>query len=336
MKSIKMLMIYIICPAGNATGGTELLHQLGYKLRRLGADVNIVYIPGGSINEPHPTFKEYLIPRANMPEDNEENLIIFPEIFAQYVKSYNNAKCVLWWLSVDNYFFSLDKKRGKFNRWLMQCLQSQRYLFFGTYLKKYKLHLYQSTYAKEMLNSKGIKNVYPLKDYLHASFLRDNYDLFKKKPIVVYNPKKGAKLTKMIIKENPLISFVPIENMDRNQVIELLKSAMVYLDFGHHPGMDRIPREAAMLGCCIIVNRMGSSAFEGDIPIPSKYKINTKKQFLKETKDLISSIFAHYEKCHEELKDYREFIERQEVNFDSDLKDFYHIVNNQFKHEDKV
>ena len=36
-------MIYILCPANITTGGPELLHQLGYKLRLFGFDVSIFY-----------------------------------------------------------------------------------------------------------------------------------------------------------------------------------------------------------------------------------------------------------------------------------------------------
>ena len=39
------------------------------------------------------------------------------------------------------------------------------------------------------------------------------------------------------------------------------------MDFGFHPGQDRLPREAALLKNCIITNREGSAAFYKDVPI---------------------------------------------------------------------
>ena len=57
------------------------------------------------------------------------------------------------------------------------------------------------------------------------------------------------------------------------QVQAMLKKAKVYIDFGGHPGMDRIPREAALAGCIVVTNREGSAAFRQDVPIPSQYKI---------------------------------------------------------------
>lgn len=51
------------------------------------------------------------------------------------------------------------------------------------------------------------------------------------------------------------LNFKPIINMTRDEVIRELQRAKVYIDFGNHPGKDRIPREAAILGCCAIVGK---------------------------------------------------------------------------------
>jgi hypothetical protein len=48
----------------------------------------------------------------------------------------------------------------------------------------------------------------------------------------------------------------------------------VYIDFGNHPGRDRIPREAAAMGCVVITNRRGSAENDVDIPIPNFLKID--------------------------------------------------------------
>ena len=60
-------MIYILCPYGNATGGTELLHQLGYTLSRLSFEVGIYYYGEPKGDEPacNPAFAKYKVTQVS-------------------------------------------------------------------------------------------------------------------------------------------------------------------------------------------------------------------------------------------------------------------------------
>jgi hypothetical protein len=49
-------------------------------------------------------------------------------------------------------------------------------------------------------------------------------------------------------------------------------SSLQYIDFGPHPGMDRLPREATLARCVVITNREGAANFEEDVPLPSEFK----------------------------------------------------------------
>jgi hypothetical protein len=55
--------------------------------------------------------------------------------------------------------------------------------------------------------------------------------------------------------------------MSRKEVISSLTSSKIYLDLGIHPGTDRIPREAALLGCVIVTNKRGSAGNKIDVDI---------------------------------------------------------------------
>jgi len=50
---------------------------------------------------------------------------------------------------------------------------------------------------------------------------------------------------------------------------------MMYIDFGTHPGKDRIPREAALRNCIVLTNRNGAADNNVDVPIPNEYKIHS-------------------------------------------------------------
>jgi hypothetical protein len=63
--------------------------------------------------------------------------------------------------------------------------------------------------------------------------------------------------------------------MTDEEVTSLLRRSRAYVDFGPHPGMDRLPREAALAGCVVITNREGAAAYDEDLPLPSMYKFRS-------------------------------------------------------------
>lgn len=90
----------------------------------------------------------------------------------------------------------------------------------------------------------------------------------------MYNPIKGYKYSKKIIKnlsKNKNIKFIALKGMTVAEIREISKKAKVYIDFGHHPGKDRIPRETAILGCIVIVGKRGSARYKEDISINDEF-----------------------------------------------------------------
>ena len=82
-----------------------------------------------------------------------------------------------------------------------------------------------------------------------------------KENIILYNRSKGYHLTKKIIKRLPEFTFIPLINCTREQLSALFSKSKIYIDFGNHPGKDRMPREAALNNCCIIVGKNGAANF---------------------------------------------------------------------------
>lgn len=314
---------YIVAPANFATGGPELLHQLAYKLKKNGKNVSILYIPTNNPSPVHENYKQYEIDFVRELDDDEQNVLIVPETQTQLLNNYAKIKKIIWWLSVDNHFLSLPGLKGRINRLLLNRLDSQHYFFFNSRLKAVDFHLVQSDYAKDCLKSKGINNFAFLSDYLHESFLKEQINLDGKKNLVVYNPQKGFKFTRKLINASPNIEFVAIEKMTREEVIELLKKAKVYIDFGFHPGKDRIPREAAFLKCCVITNKRGSANFYKDVPINDDFKFEESIAILNSISNKIDDCFNNYAGNLVKFEDYRQEIKRQEREFDEQLKDLF-------------
>ena len=90
----------------------------------------------------------------------------------------------------------------------------------------------------------------------------------------------------------------------------MLQRSKIYIDFGPHPGMDRIPREAALAGCLVITNSEGAAGFQSDVPILPKYKVKDFDAF--KIIRLIERCIDEFERCSEEdFEPYRRWIGNQ-------------------------
>jgi len=312
-----------MCPSNVATGGPELLHQLAFELKRNNAKVFMLYINSKNKNPVHENYKEYMIDYVYKIEDNPNNLVILPEVYTSELKSFMEIKTIIWWLSVDNYFKWKPGIIGYINRFLLKRINYQSRFFFSRFVTKSNLHLVQSRYAEEFLKEKNVENYKYLSDFLHKDFLNEITDLKNKKDIVAYNPKKGSTFTKGLIAYCKDIVFVPIQNMTRAEVVSLLKTAKVYIDFGNHPGKDRIPREAAILQCCVITGKKGSAKFFEDVPIPNSYKFEDKKQSYYEIRETIIECFENFDSHFKDFNGYRDLINIQQSQFENAVQEIF-------------
>lgn len=322
----KYKKIYILCPALIATGGPELLHQLAFKLKRLGQEVYMAYLNEKNKitteNPPHDSYKKYDVDFTDLIDDHPDHLIIAPEIYPSLLFKYKYINKALWWQSIDNYFFNLRGFRGLINRQIRKRFFNFSYVFFNTDLKEINLHFTQSYYAKDFLNGKGILG-YMLSDYISEDITSCKTDENNKENIVTYNPKKGIKFTKKIIQASKNIRFVPLVNLSRPELIETLKASKVYIDFGNHPGKDRIPREAALLKNCIITGKRGSSKYFEDVPISDEYKFNESDGEIKNIVATIQDCICNHETRFLDFNEYCKTIKNEENIFDKEIKNIF-------------
>eukprot|EP00557_Chaetoceros_sp_GSL56_P000478 CAMPEP_0176489220 /NCGR_PEP_ID=MMETSP0200_2-20121128/7161_1 /TAXON_ID=947934 /ORGANISM="Chaetoceros sp., Strain GSL56" /LENGTH=479 /DNA_ID=CAMNT_0017886325 /DNA_START=357 /DNA_END=1793 /DNA_ORIENTATION=- len=237
-------------------------------------------------------------------------------------------KQAIWWLSVDN-------NRGKFQEW---------------HRRRDILHLYQSEYARQYI-MKHLNHdnndmtattqslVFPMTEYIpfrhrqpHPQPQPECRDLE-----ILYNPLKGLHYTDEIRKRSgKKFQFTPISSSSNSsstseqgnynnkrlsptEVVQLLRRGKVYIDFGNHPGMDRLPREAAMAGCIVITNKEGAAYYDKDVPIPNQYKFET--FHVERIHDLLRDCIVNYEKRVHDFDAYREWIGQQESQMESCVKE---------------
>lgn len=278
-----MKKVYVNIPASAEAGGCESLYQLVDAINNVGGYATIIW--DRNVMNPVPEkYKHYNIKWGEDIEENENNWIIYPEVWTEKIYSNNKLKKSIWWLSVDN-------NHNKFSKWDDDTIT----------------HFYQSYYALNHIQKNGGNRFLYLNDYISENYISQSHDINEKENIVSYNPIKGLDITTQIINNNPNVKFVPIIRMNESEITNLLKKSKIYIDFGHHPGRDRIPRESAHLGCCLITNKKGSSGYYNDITIPNKYKIDD----ISNVNDLIKNIFEDFESNYNEHSIYRSSIKNQ-------------------------
>jgi hypothetical protein len=338
--------IYVACPAQTATGGPELLQQLVFHLRKeLGLNAFIYYYPSSCSEPVHPDYLAYENPYCSFIEDSTDNLLIVPESkpTLELLVPFKNIRKAIWWLSIDNYYLShflASKKNGFLKRavnklcsffsWpdvfeihLTSSIEKMFAPMDNPTVASADFHFTNSYRGMEYLIQQGLAQVKYLSEYLNLEFLNLQTNLKMKQNIVAYNPKKGGLFTRMLIQKAPNITFVPIENLEREGVISLLKKAKVYIDFGNHPGKDRLPREAAILQCCVITGKRGSADNNKDVTIPEDYKFDDSIENQEVILETIRQCLQSYEKNLEQFEKYRSIIRAEPQQFIHDLKNLF-------------
>lgn len=301
--------IFLLCPAGAQTGGPEALHQLCDQLNEstnIPAYILYVVSDGSAVSfasrakTPVP-YQHYNAPAVSydaLRQGNSSHLMIWPECWTDEMLDYlehctsEPTPCAIWWLSVNN-------NTRRFKAWERKDI----------------IHLYQSEYAKQHLLTRGTTYVYQMTEYISNPPIPDTS--INRSIEVLFNPLKGVHYTDAIRKRSGgAIQFRPIGagpegtvRISPENVRGLLLQAKIYIDFGPHPGMDRLPREAALAGCLVVTNREGAAQYDEDVPLPAKYKVL--KFDPEAVHKLLKDLLANSETCNAELEEYRTWIRGQ-------------------------
>jgi hypothetical protein len=320
--------VYVFAPSNIETGGIECLYALHSTYKQLGVNSKMVLIHPDIHPQHRADWKSIIATEthklnigvplaydkyvsqdevASEVDDNENNLIIIPEIWPDVLDGYQNVQKSIWWLSVAN---ALGTDQRDFH------LKLTHPEYLGVH------HFYQSQYAYWFLLNHGAQYVYPLFDYINRDYITDitheNRD-----NVVLYNPKKGLEITKQLMDENPDIEFIPLINMNRDQLRELMLKSKLYIDFGHHPGKDKFPREAATCGCALITSFNGSARFFQDVMIDPQYKFDDTVEGVSE---LIKDIFNNFETHFNNFNLYRKVIKAEVETFNNQVKNSCTII----------
>jgi hypothetical protein len=323
--------VLVICPGNAMTAGPEALHQLVADLNRLGQPAEMVYHPFSRRFEPPAPYRKYGVPVGTYAEQ-AGTLIVFPEIFTTLALRAKNAEAAVWWMSVNNFtgvrYGRPWRDRLRYWKYVLKGKRPWRGLKALAHLRNFA----QSDYAREFLAAHGIAApmlsdpipVYTERAYLEA--LPARLQSAQRADTILYNPSKGAPITARLMAAYPQWRFRPLRGLDREQLAQAFLEAKLYMDFGHHPGKDRLPREAALHGCCVVTARQGSAANPVDVPIPDRYKLDVKDPgFVQRFGEVAGAVLARFEDCTCEFDAYRQVIAREPAEFDRQIIEAFGI-----------
>jgi hypothetical protein len=125
---------------------------------------------------------------------------------------------------------------------------------------------------------------------------------------------------------NKSLKFIPLIDLNRSQMIDLLNKSKIYIDLGNHPGMDRIPREASLCGCICLFADQGSVSNSKDVPVNDLYKIDIRDSFEKICVEKIDHIFSNYKFHYDNQLQYRNFIFGQKNLFTEQAENLINTI----------
>ena len=302
------MKILIHAPSDKIAGGCESIHQLCDALSK-NFETNICYYFNSESEVPD-KFKIYNIKKSNFFDDSK-TIHIIPETAVKYFyKKITLGVKVIFWLSVDNYLGLKDYN---------QLFKLIRYIkSFNNRISLKKLnncyHLSQSEYANLFLKKKKISYFF-IGDYINQNYSDLYIDHDKKKNLIIYNPRKGMHLTNKIMDKSSF-NFVPIKNMNNQQIIQLMKESKIYIDFGRFPGRDRIPREAVLLDMVTIIGNRGSAVNDVDFPIFKNFKVDTDDgDFKNNVNNVIQLTLNNYSNEVKKFKKFKNQLILEKENF---------------------
>lgn len=323
--------VVIFCPE-YLNGGCEALHQLGHQIARHGGSVHMAYYGpyselalDGDVLRCHLAelpisqyFARYKPTALTEIRLRPNTLLVLPEVLSKLAATRDDRyQRALWWLSVDN---AIEQ-----NPALLDASYRSR-VFADDGL----LHFHQSDYARAFLHANAAPRYHALSDYTDPDFVQCSLNPAVNRPIaerantICFFPNKGAERAARLISGREAlpqnVGFLPIRGMTKAQVRDALFGARLYLDFGNHPGKDRVPREAAIAGAVVLLHAAGAALRFPDHPMPAEYRFTEQDIASGALHRKVAAILDQPEPHFRAQRLYREAVLQEQERFDLEVR----------------
>jgi hypothetical protein len=250
----------------------------------------------------------------------------------------------LWWLSVNNapdqrarYFSAQDKRsnvqpvwreslrRGRLANSFVNKARTSVGEFISlshsrSLLKSDINYLAQSEYAVDFCATELQSPATLVSDYLRELPALNPGAVRPR--LVTYNGSRGYSLIGELERAMPEIGFMPISGMDYTQVCEILAESAAYIELGHLPGRDRLPREAGRLGTPVVLLQRGAGVYKEDFPLPDEYRIEFSTDWAPPFALALSGVIHDRDQAVADQVGYREWILGDRIRFDREVQNW--------------
>jgi hypothetical protein len=185
-------------------------------------------------------------------------------------------------------------------------------------------HIAQSFYAQDFLKRELDESALVVSDYIR----RDNEESLEvtntnDKKTIAYNYAKSHLLLSRIRRRmSRTIEFVPLVNMNSIELQNQLMRSDLYLDLGHFPGRDRLPREAISLGCPVLLARRGAARFYDDYNLEEEFRFDIVNGRLKDLEATLINLLTNKSELLEKQKKFAISVSKDKQNFDREVQQF--------------
>ena len=213
---------------------------------------------------------------------------------------------------------------------------SDKYIKYNTFHAKQLSEIEQDTsvvqskyayeYVRDVVGADE-KNIMYVSDYIGDIYMTEVPEILRQN-IVLYNPKKGLDRIKPVMERtSSWLKWIPLIGLTEEDMTAYMHIARIYIDFGGHPGKDRIPREAAVCGCCVITNRRGSAGYYEDVPIPDRYKFENETDY-EGIENCMHYICDNFYEARKDFEYYIDQIKQEKSKFNDDVVKFSNFFMN--------
>jgi len=310
--------VVVPCPT-EATGGPEAVHQLAWALKRIGVPCHPAYYgknnalalstktvkcsPATSALM-EASFGHYGAKPAAEIELDEETLLVLTEGLGGNHPAFTDCGIAVWWLSVDNALITYPAIRDL----------AKRRAFVAS---DHTVHLWQSVYARDWLREAGVTRLAELADFTSDIFTAEAAGGPSPRAAIAYNAAKGADLASGFFAEHPEYDALPLRGFSKADLKQIFSERLLYVDFGHLPGKDRLPREAAAAGSIVFVPRRGAGAVFDDFPVPDFFRFSPEDIASGELHRRLQAVLNDPRGYWDQQADFRSLVRWERHHFDA-------------------
>lgn len=137
--------------------------------------------------------------------------------------------------------------------------------------------------------------------------------------LVLYNGAKGRWKIPDLQRRLPHVNFQPLQGMSFDEVCDALSRASLYVEIGHLPGRDRLPREAANYGTPTVMLARGAGYCWNDFPIGEKYRIPYTEDWADRMAPVVDEALRNPAEIQAAQEPFREWVAGEKDRYDAAL-----------------